>query len=168
MGGDTGSGGSNPVIDAGLPGGDVAHPSFSMAEREIDLIPFIMSATLLRGQIRCRLSTTYECGYEIRPIVWFTKRIPEVESSLKSLGLDFREVFVRTEDIAKICHAYRGYFGLSPMEHQLRLVENLNGRLPQPHDHEEVEEVLEMIESASESLIPPAPSAERQGSETNE
>lgn len=165
MGGGVDSGGSNPVIDAGLPGGDVAHPSFSMAEREVDLIPFIMSATLLRGQIRCRLSTTYECGYEIRPIVWFTKRIPEVVSSLKSLGLEYREVFVRTEDIAKICMAYRSYFGLSPMENQLRLVEKLNGMIPQPHDHEEVEEVLEMIESMSESLIPPALSDERQGSE---
>jgi len=165
MGGFTDSGSGNPVDDAGIPPGDVAHPSFSMAEREVDLIPFIMSATLLRGQIRCRLSTTYECGYEIRPIIWFTKRIPEVLSSLKSLGLEYRETFVRTEDIAKICMAYRSYFGLSPMENQLKLVENLNGRMPQPHDHEEVEEVLEMIESMSESLIPPALSDGRQGSE---
>jgi|13_taG_2_1085334.scaffolds.fasta_scaffold01419_12 hypothetical protein len=137
-----------------------------MDQAEGDLTSFIMSATLIRGQIRCKLSTIYQCGYEIRPIIWFVKRTPQVEDNLKRLGLEYRDTFVRTQDISKLCHAYRRYFNLSNMENQLKMVDHFNGILPQPHNHEEVEEIIDLLDEQSESLRPPSPSDEsRKGSE---
>ena len=47
--------------------------SDSLDQREVDLIEFVVTASLLRGSIRCKHSTSYTYGYEIRPIIWFSK-----------------------------------------------------------------------------------------------
>ena len=83
-----------------------------------------------------------------------------MESTLEDLGLSWKRTFVRTEDIAKLCHAFRGFFNLSTKAHGLKLVERLNGALPQPLDYEEVGESLSLIESISESLNTQSPSDE--------
>ena len=132
----------------------------SMALQQTDLIKTLQSAMLIRGEIRCRLSTKFSCGYEIRPILWFSKRTPEVEATLKALGLSWKRTFVRTEDIAKLCHAFHNFFNLSTKADGLRMVESLNGVLPQPLDYEEVRESLALIESHSESLNTQSPSDE--------
>ena len=132
----------------------------SVALQQTDLINTLQSAMLIRGEIRCRLSTKFSCGYEIRPILWFSKRTPEVEATLKALGLSWKRTFVRTEDIAKLCHAFHNFFNLSTKADGLRMVESLNGVLPQPLDYEEVRESLALIESHSESLNTQSPSDE--------
>jgi len=166
MGGDTNGNSINTGHDDFVPGGDVSHPAFRVGQTESDLTSFIMSATLIRGQIRCKISTEYKCGYEIRPIIWFAKPTPQVKENLRRLGLEYRKTFVRTEDISKLCHAYRRYFNLSTMEDQLKTVDHFNGILPQPHTWEEVEEVIGLLDEHSESLRPPTRSDEsRRGSE---
>jgi hypothetical protein len=132
----------------------------SVALQQTDLMNTLQSAMLIRGEIRCRLSTKFSCGYEIRPILWFSKRTPEVDATLKALGLSWKRTFVRTEDIAKLCHAFHNFFNLSTKAEGLKMVERLNGVLPQPLDYEEVEESLLLIESHSESLNTQSPSDE--------
>ena len=135
--------------------------------QQTDLMKTLQSAMLIRGEIRCRLSTKFSCGYEIRPILWFSKRTPEVDATLKALGLSWKRTFVRTEDIAKLCHAFQDFFNLSTKAEGLRMVERLNGVLPQPLDYEEVRESLALIESHSESLNTQSPSEEsRTGEKT--
>lgn len=124
----------------------------NMVNPENALIDTMMSALLIRGDIRCRLSTKFKCGYEIRPIVWFSKRTDEIERTLEAIGLAWRNIFVTTEDIAKLCHAFSKFFNLSPMSKQLKLVASLNGLLPQPLDYDEVVETLTQIETYSEAL----------------
>ena len=136
------------------PNPGVADLSNRVAISQDDLTDTLMSAMLLRGEIRCRLSTKFKCGYEIRPIIWFSKRIDAIDRTLEALGLTWKDTFVKTEDIAKICHAFKRYFSLSPRSFGLEMVKELNGYLPQPLDHEEVEEALEQIEKCSESLRP--------------
>jgi len=126
-----------------------------LGQREVDLIEFVVTASLLRGSIRCKHSTSYACGYEIRPIIWFSKKTEAILKSLEGLGLEWKSVFVRTEEITKICHAYRKFFPASPHENSLKRVDHFNGLLPQPQTYDEVEEVLEMLDDYSESLIPP-------------
>ena len=130
----------------------------SVALQQTDLMNTLQSAMLIRGEIRCRLSTKFSSGYEMRPILWFSKRTPEVDATLKALGLSWRRTFVRTEDIAKLCYVFRDFFNLSTKSDGLRMVERLNGVLPQPLDYEEVGESLALIESHSESLNTQAPS----------
>ena len=129
--------------------------SDSLDQREVNLIEFVVTASLLRGSIRCKHSTSYACGYEIRPIIWFSKKTKAIVESLEGLGLEWKSVFVRTEEITKICHAYRKFFSASPHENSLKTVDHFNGLLPQPQTYDEVEEVLEMLDKHSESLIPP-------------
>tara|TARA_R100000951_G_C2652320_1_gene184790 strand:- start:3755 stop:4279 length:525 start_codon:yes stop_codon:yes gene_type:complete len=114
----------------------------------------LMSAMLLRGDIRCRLSTKFKCGYEIRPIMWFSKRIDAIDRTLEALGLVWKDTFVKTQDIAKLCYTFKQYFPLSPRAIGLESVRQLNGYLPQPLDHEEVEEALKLVEKISEALRP--------------
>ena len=132
----------------------------SVALQQTDLMNTLQSAMLLRGEIRCRLSKKFSCGYEIRPILWFSKRTPEIDSTLTALGLRWKRTFVRTEDIAKLCHAYHDFFNLSTKAHALQMVERLNGVLPQPLDYAEVGESLTLIEKESESLNTQSPSDE--------
>jgi hypothetical protein len=132
----------------------------SVALQQTDLMNTLQAAMLLRGEIRCRLSKKFSCGYEIRPILWFSKRTPEIEATLKALGLTWKETFVRTEDIAKLCHAFHDFFNLSTKADGLKMVERLNGALPQPLDYDEVEESLALIERFSESLNTQSPSDE--------
>lgn len=146
--------------DATLPGGDANDTPIRLAQTEVDLTSFLMSAVLIRGQIRCRLSTNFKCGYEIRPIIWFAKKTPQVMDNLERLGIKYRQTFVRTEDISKLCHAYRRYFNLSSMENELKAVDHFNGILPQPHTYDEVEEIIELLDEYSESLRPPTRSDE--------
>lgn len=133
-----------------LPGasfvGDAAFPD-SMDLQQTDLIKTMMSSLLIRGEIRCRLSTKFKCGYEIRPIIWFSKRTDEVDYTLKEIGLTWKRTFVRTEDITKLCHAFSPFFNLSTKSKGLKIVESLNGVLPQPLDYEEVQEALAQIEN---------------------
>lgn len=121
---------------------------------QTDLINTLMSALLIRGDIRCRLSKQYKCGYEIRPIVWFSRQTPQIDSTLAKIGLSWKRVFVKTEDITKLCHAFGNFFSLSPNHYELMMVHHLNGILPQPLNHEEVEEVLQQVEKCSEALRP--------------
>jgi len=144
----------NPSASSGIGRTD------SVALQQTDLINTLQSAMLLRGEIRCRLSTKFKCGYEIRPILWFSKRTPEIEATLKALGLTWKETFVRTEDIAKLCHAFHDFFNLSTRADGLKMVERLNGALPQPLDYGEVEESLALIERCSEALNTQSPSDE--------
>lgn len=130
----------------------------SVALQQTDLMNTLQSAMLLRGEIRCRLSKKFSCGYEIRPILWFSKRTPEIDSTLEALGLGWKRTFVRTEDIAKLCHAFHDFFNLSTKAHGLKMVERLNGVLPQPLDYDEVGESLALIERESESLNTHSPS----------
>jgi len=129
---------------------------------QTDLIDTLQSAVLIRGDIRCRLSTKFACGYEIRPIVWFAKRTPEIEATLSAIGLTWKQTFVMTEDITRLCHAFSRFFNLSTHADGLKLVESLNGRLPQPLEHEEVMEALAQIEKQSESLNTHSPSDKSQ------
>jgi hypothetical protein len=142
--------------------GDTDSLSDNMALSQTDLMNTLMSALLIRGSIRCRLSTKFKCGYEIRPIVWFSKRINEVETTLGGIGLTWKKTFVKTEDITKICYSLSSFFNLSPDSNELKLVASLNGVLPQPLDYEEVLEALAQIEECSESLITLPPSHKSQ------
>ena len=140
------------------PFADIDSLSDSMGLSKNDLMNILTSALLIRGEIRCRLSTKFKCGYEIRPIIWFSKRTEEIESTLKGLGLKWKRIYVKTEDIAKLCHAFKDLFSLSTKEHGLKMVERLNGILPQPLDYEEVKETLNQIQKCSEGLSSQLPS----------
>lgn len=123
-----------------------------MVDSKNALTDTMMSALLIRGDIRCRLSTKFKCGYEIRPIIWFSKKTDEIERTLEAIGLAWKNIFVTTEDITKLCHAFSKFFNLSSMSNQLKLVASLNGLLPQPLDYDEVVAALTQIEECSESL----------------
>lgn len=129
---------------------------------QTDLMNTLQAAMLLRGEIRCRLTTKFACGYEIRPIMWFAKRTPEIDSTLGMLGLEWRNPFVKTEDITKLCHAFRNFFNLSTKSFGLKMVDSLNGILPQPLEHEEVLEALAQIEKHGEALNTHSPSDKSQ------
>lgn len=107
---------------------------------------------LIRGDIRCRLSQQYKCGYEIRPIIWFARRTQEIENTLEKIGLPWRKVFVKTEDITKLCHCFELFFSLSTRQKELEMVRYFNGILPQPNDYEEVLEVIGQIMQYHEAL----------------
>jgi hypothetical protein len=121
--------------------------SHSVDLQQTDLINTLKSAMLLRGDIRCRLTTKFKCGYEIRPIIWFSKQTDELDATLEKIGLTWKQTFVRTEDITKLCHVFSNFFNLSTKSQELKIVESLNGVLPQPLDYQEVEEALSQIES---------------------
>ena len=82
----------------------------------------------------------------------FSKKTDEIERTLEAIGLAWKNIFVTTEDITKLCHAFSKFFNLSLMSEQLKLVASLNGLLPQPLDYEEVVESLTQIETHSEAL----------------
>jgi len=148
-----------------IAGGDNRTDSVVLSEN--DLIRTMQSAMLIRGEIRCRLSTKFSCGYEIRPIIWFAKRTPEIDATLNQLGLTWKQTYVKTEDIAKLTHAFQRFFNLSVKSHGLKMVARLNGVLPQPLDYDEVQESLAQIEKHSEALNSQSPSDEsRKGEQT--
>lgn len=124
----------------------------SLALQETDLINTMKSAMLIRGDIRCRLSQQYKCGYEIRPIIWFVRRTDEIDKTLEKIGLSWRKVFVKTEDITKLCHCFELFFSLSTKQKELEMVRYFNGILPQPNDYEEVLEVIGQIMQYHEAL----------------
>ena len=124
----------------------------SLALQETDLINTMKAAMLIRGDIRCRFSQQYKCGYEIRPIVWFVRRTDEIDRTLEKIGLAWRKVFVKTEDITKLCHCFEMFFSLSTKQKELQMVQYFNGILPQPNDYDEVVEVLSQIKKYNEAL----------------
>lgn len=124
----------------------------SLALQETDLINTMKAAMLIRGDIRCRLSKQYKCGYEIRPIIWFVRRTDEIDKTLDKIGLTWRKVFVKTEDITKLCHCFEMFFSLSTKQKELKMVQYFNGILPQPNDYDEVVEVLTQIKKYHEAL----------------
>ena len=152
----------NINTESGLADIDTDSLPDSMALQQSDMTNTLMSAMLLRGEIRCRLSTKFKCGYEIRPIIWFSKRTEELDSTLEKIGLTWKQTFVRTEDITKLCHTFSRFFNLSSKSNGLKMVDRLNGILPQPLDYEEVEEALAQIESISEALRTQPPSDKSQ------
>ena len=131
---------------------DDSNIPISLALQETDLINTMKAAMLIRGDIRCRLSTQYKCGYEIRPIIWFVRRTDEIDKTLEKIGLSWRKVFVKTEDITKLCHCFELFFSLSTKQKELQMVQYFNGILPQPNDYEEVVEVLHQIKKYHEAL----------------
>jgi len=131
---------------------DDSNIPISLALQETNLINTMKAAMLIRGDIRCRLSTQYKCGYEIRPIIWFVRRTDEIDKTLEKIGLSWRKVFVKTEDITKLCHCFELFFSLSTKQKELQMVQYFNGILPQPNDYEEVVEVLHQIKKYHEAL----------------
>jgi len=135
---------NNQPIDIDIGFGSL---SDSLDLQQTDLRNTLISAMLLRGDIRCRLTTKFKCGYEIRPIIWFSKQTDEVDATLEKIGLNWKRTFVRTEDITKLCFAFSKFFNLSTKSQGLKMVESLNGVLPQPLDYQEVKEALIQIEN---------------------
>lgn len=130
-----------------------------------DMMDTLISASLLRGDIRVKLSTKFKVGYEIRPIMWFVKKTPEIQRTLNKIGIEYREIFVTTSDLTKLCHAFKPYFNASNMSDGLNMVNELNGVLPQPLTYEEVDQALKQIEKQGEALRPQPASVEPQRSE---
>ena len=131
---------------------DDSNIPISLALQETNLINTMKAAMLIRGDIRCRLSTQYKCGYEIRPIICFVRRTDEIDKTLEKIGLSWRKVFVKTEDITKLCHCFELFFSLSTKQKELQMVQYFNGILPQPNDYDEVVEVLHQIKKYHEAL----------------
>lgn len=127
-----------------------------------DMMDTLVSASLLRGDIRVKLSTKFKVGYEIRPIMWFVKKTPEIIRTLNKIGVEYRNIFVTTTDITKLCHTFKPYFNASNMSDGLNMVNELNGILPQPLTHEEVDQALKQIEKQGEALRPQPASVESQ------
>ena len=61
--------------------------------------------------------------------------------------------FCSDEEIKNATHTANS--STSPHENSLKTVDHFNELLPQPQTYDEVEEVLEMLDKHSESLIPP-------------
>tara|TARA_R110000796_G_scaffold20277_2_gene60505 strand:- start:466 stop:933 length:468 start_codon:yes stop_codon:yes gene_type:complete len=139
--------GLNTRNDADLPGSDDHIAPVVVAQGEDDLVPLMMAAVLLRGDIRVVHSTKFDVGYEIKPIMWFSKKTDDVLFTLDRIGLSYRGIYSRTEDITKLCHAFHRFFSLSRREKQLKMVRHFNGILPQPIEQDEVHEVLDMIDN---------------------
>ena len=110
----------------------------------------VILASTVRGDVKCVHSTERNCGYIIRPELWFTVIEAGAGRALTNHSVEIRSVYSKPSEITAILHMIRGLEDLSSTTEGLHLVGELNGVLQQPTSHKEVESALEMIESSRE------------------
>ena len=106
----------------------------------------VILASLIRGGIKCVRPTERKCGYQIRPELWFTVVKPGVQRALESHSLTVRLTYSDTEEITRILNIVNGLEDLSATSHGLQMVRDLNGIIEQPRTHEDVVNVLEILD----------------------
>ena len=106
----------------------------------------VILASLIRGGIKCVRTTERKCGYQIRPELWFTVVKPGVQRALESHSLTVRLTYSDTEEITRILNIVNGLEDLSATSHGLQMVRDLNGIIEQPRTHEDVVNVLEILD----------------------
>lgn len=110
----------------------------------------VILASIIRGGVKCVHSTERNCGYIIRPELWFTVIEAGAGRALTNHGVEIRSIYSKPNEITAILNVIRGLEDLSSTTEGLHLVRELNGVLRQPTSHKEVESALEMIESSRE------------------
>jgi hypothetical protein len=110
----------------------------------------VILASTIRGGVKCVHSIERNCGYIIRPELWFTTIEGGAGRALTNHGLEIRSVYSKPKEITTILNVIRGLEDLSSTTEGLHLVRELNGVLRQPTNHKGVLSALEMIESSRE------------------
>ena len=106
----------------------------------------VILASLIRGGIKCVRTTERKCGYQIRPELWFTVVKTGFQRALESHSLTVRLTYSDTEEITRILNIVNGLEDLSATSHGLQMVRDLNGIIEQPRTHEDVVNVLEILD----------------------
>ena len=106
----------------------------------------IVLASNLRGGIRCQLTKDRNCGYIIRPELWFIRMNDVIQRALTHIGVEVRGTYSGFREIEAILSAINGLEELSPTPDGLRNVTLLNGQIFQPKTHEEVLHTIQSVE----------------------
>lgn len=108
----------------------------------------IILASMIRGRIKCVRSIERKCGYIIRPELSLSTVKAGAARALESKGLEVRMVYSKPEEITSILNIIHGLEDLSATDEGLRIVRRFNGILTQPETHEDVKNILDLIESS--------------------
>tara|TARA_R110002051_G_scaffold231729_1_gene293629 strand:- start:2590 stop:2916 length:327 start_codon:yes stop_codon:yes gene_type:complete len=103
---------------------------------------------MIRGRIKCVRSIERKCGYIIRPELSLSTVKAGAARALESKGLEVRMVYSKPEEITSILNIIHGLEDLSATDEGLRIVRRFNGILTQPETHEDVKNILDLIESS--------------------
>ena len=105
----------------------------------------IILASTVRGGIKCVKTTERACGYIIRPELWFNVMNGGSSRALTSEGIDVKNRYTNTDDIEYILNLIDGLEDLSPTTKGLYEVKKHNGKLPIPKTHQDVLDVLKLL-----------------------